>query len=441
MFEAAEGVLFLCILGSFLNGVFLNVRGVALDDLANLSHVNKTDLSPFFLASGVGGVLGALPTGALIDKLDNPLPVFAGGMFLRALSCAILPMLGKRSLGWLSVIGALQGFTLPLVGISLRTCVLWKYAVHPTPFLNLVMAAFGLGSVLSPIVYDAIDSNALGIFFYSLAGFCGVAMTLAMCLRGPSASEPSRGDSSTTALLSERVSLGESVNEEVAVPLPHSKLSRRGVWLFVGLNVVLGVGVGCEAVIGNFIYTLASARDAHKHGVTEATWLNSALWFTLTLVRLLIIPICKRFKESTILFVSNAAAIFALFIAAVYSMVHGSNAAYPSWVLWTVTIAFGAGIAGNFPCGLGFGKKILGRNYSGLMNAFIAMSANAGNGGMPAISNALSSATGLSTYIFTPLFGMLVMQIIMCLLTSRVASHARETKLTSPLAGEHSQVL
>ena len=47
----SKRLLLLCICASFLNGVFLNVRGVALDDLASLSNATKQDLSSFFLAS------------------------------------------------------------------------------------------------------------------------------------------------------------------------------------------------------------------------------------------------------------------------------------------------------------------------------------------------------------------------------------------------------
>ena len=57
------------------------------------------------------------------------------------------------SLWLLVLVGTVQGLTLPLV-VALRAAVLWMYEEHATPKLNFVMAAFGAGSTIAPLVYD-----------------------------------------------------------------------------------------------------------------------------------------------------------------------------------------------------------------------------------------------------------------------------------------------
>ena len=264
--------------------------------------------------------------------------------------------------------------TLPLVGISLRTCVLWMYTdINPTPYLNLVMSSFGLGSVLAPIIYDSIKVRALEYIFYSLAGVCFALGVVAPLLRGPP------GQQKEHHLPSRRGSRRGSMPSSRSVTID-----------FALLTLMLGIGVGAEATVGSFLYSLASTGH-HKHGVvTSATMMNSALWLTLTASRLIIIPISKSWKERSILRVANFVAAVGLLVPAIISAASGTSDPYPPSVLWLLTLTVGMGISANFPCSLGFGKKVLGRNYSALMNAIIALGANAGNGAFPAIASALS---------------------------------------------------
>ncbi len=56
-------VLLACSFGSFVNGIFLNVRGPLIGNLCEALDSTPAAISLFLLCSGAGGVVGALPTG------------------------------------------------------------------------------------------------------------------------------------------------------------------------------------------------------------------------------------------------------------------------------------------------------------------------------------------------------------------------------------------
>ena len=98
-------------------------------------------MGTFFLAQGIGGMVCALPTGLLVDRVSNPHRLLASGMVLRGVSFAAVPFI--TSFPVLCVVGAVQGASLPLVGVAVRTAIVWNKGTSSGGMLNLAMGSFG----------------------------------------------------------------------------------------------------------------------------------------------------------------------------------------------------------------------------------------------------------------------------------------------------------
>ena len=57
------GAIIIAVFGSFSNGLFLNIRGPCIDALGIQANLSSSQMGYFFLASGVGGMVAAIPSG------------------------------------------------------------------------------------------------------------------------------------------------------------------------------------------------------------------------------------------------------------------------------------------------------------------------------------------------------------------------------------------
>ena len=111
------------------------------------------------MSSGFGGLAFAggafaVPTGALLDRYD-PHAVFASGVLLRAVSVGATPLCAR--LWQVNLLAVAQGVTLPLIGVSIRVCLVRAVGKDRcAAALNFTMGAFGLASILAPVAYAAL---------------------------------------------------------------------------------------------------------------------------------------------------------------------------------------------------------------------------------------------------------------------------------------------
>ena len=265
-------LLTICVLSAFCNGVFLNIRGPCVKDIADRAGITSAQMGWFFIASGAGGVLAALPAGKVIDSLGNPMTTLCAGLVVRAITCFGLPFV--TSAVPLMLIGVAQGMTLPVVGVSLRASILWTYGgTKSTPYLNLVMAAFGFGSMVAPLLYDwfavlivqkdtlQTSSAPLDWTFWGLSCFCLLMAGASLCV------DRSQFDRRTQRLKRRDIGsrnaaaaadVGEqeqqhcSTDSDVVSSNPPPS-SGHTVVFFLLVNLYMAVSVGIECTVGNWI--------------------------------------------------------------------------------------------------------------------------------------------------------------------------------------------
>ena len=361
--RAPSGSCFLvsvAVLSAFCNGIFLNVRGPCVHDLSVRTGITASEMGWFFIASGVGGVASALPAGKLIDYLGNPMATLCAGLMVRSVSCFLLPYVSTPAA--LLGIGVVQGTTLPLVGVSLRASILWTYRRNATPYLNLVMAAFGAGSTLAPLLYDYLavitpsSAAPLDWTFWGLACFSALLSGASLCVdrkrferaarrkkrrenkrrrhrgerRGPGGPGRPSGtiseeylnggddDDDPLRFLEEdeeedEVDEVEKDEERRENLLPDPPPLRQSVGFFGILTMYMAISVGIEGTLGSWIYTLAGGNKIN--GFSTATWINASLWASFTMTRLLLFAVSNRITEKTILQLSHACVLAGLIIA------------------------------------------------------------------------------------------------------------------------------
>ena len=410
------------VLSAFCNGVFLNIRGPCVKDLATRANISSSQMGWFFIASGLGGVVAALPAGKLIDYLQNPMTTLCSGLIIRAITCFALPFVTT----WYSlmIVGLLQGITLPIVGVSLRAAILWTYGKRATPYLNLVMAAFGGGSMIAPLMYDwfavvTTSSAPLDYTFWGLAGFSLLLAGATLCVDRKRFVTPKKN-----SLLANQNEPGllpgedENENEDRTLPIEPTLSQTWMFWSF--LLCYMAVSVGIEGILGSWIYTLAGGNKVT--GFSTATWVNTALWGSFTVTRLILVIVSKRVKEATILQVSHLIMLCGLITAyCTFKLTPGGGSegvTYPTWSLWMLTISFGIGIAPSFPNVMGLAQKLYPWKFSGTVQSLFGVAANAGNGALPGLAGLLTNMPGIGglAFVYVPLIGVVLMQVLLMLL-------------------------
>ena len=113
--------LYLYTFGSFSNGLFISLRGPIIPELATrVGASSPASLGTYLGIGGVSGGVFAIPTGLLLDRVD-PHAVFAAGCVLRALSVGAMPLC--TAIWQVNALAVAQGATLPMIGVSIRVCL------------------------------------------------------------------------------------------------------------------------------------------------------------------------------------------------------------------------------------------------------------------------------------------------------------------------------
>ena len=99
--------LFLYALSSFTNGLFLNIRGPSVPELARRLHTPPHVLGVYLGIGGITGGIFALPVGVILDwpRTDAHL-ILCFGLVIRAISVGAVPFV--RSTAQLDTLAVIQ---------------------------------------------------------------------------------------------------------------------------------------------------------------------------------------------------------------------------------------------------------------------------------------------------------------------------------------------
>lgn len=298
-------------------------------------------VSALFAVRAMGRLSGTFVAGRVYDHFaGNPmlaaaLGVVGVGLFLTAYTDVLLLMI---------LIFIFVGFAESFMDVGINTMILWTHRGHnATPFINGLHLFAGFGAFTIPIIIAQVVlwTGQLGVVdpamapfvsidlpempgsvreFYRLLAFIAVPLVL-LTLRLPSP-RPVAEDAESDAVVG---------------------VSWRIVFLFCATFMLY---VGVEATYAGWVYTYAVETDLMAE--TEAAYLVSAFWGTVTLGRLLVLPISVTVPPRTILLVAFTGGAICLTFVILFTS---------ATALWIGTLALGLSLSATFPTLMAFADK------------------------------------------------------------------------------------
>jgi FHS family Na+ dependent glucose MFS transporter 1 len=306
-------------------GLTTGSLGPTLPSLAEQTQVGLSAISYVFTARSVGYLLGSVRGGRLLDRRPGN-PVMAAMLLTMSIMMAVVPLASRLWL--LLLVMFILGAAEAGLDVGANTLLGWVHGNRVAPFMTAMHSFFGVGALLAPIVvaqtallsYPTSRSYlVLGLLLLPVAAFT-------ISLPGPVAPSPKQHDETRTS-------------------------NRRLVFLIAAF---LFLYVGAEVGFAGWIFTYAIKLKLSS--ATTAAYLASLFWGSLTLGRMLTIPVAARFKPQTILISSLAGCFLSL---AVMLLRPGSFAA-----TLIGTTGLGLSMASIFPTTLSFAgdrMKMTGR--------------------------------------------------------------------------------
>ena len=301
-------------------GLTVAVLGPTLPGLAEQTGVKLSRISYLFTAHSFGYLLGSLLGGRLYDRIPGR-PVVVSALFTIMIMMVIVPFIPALYL--LIVILVVVGLAGGLLDVGCNILLVWVHGSRVAPFMNGLHFCFALGAFISPLIVGRVISSTGDIDW--------VFRVLAL-------------------ILFPSVVFLSSISAPEIKTHTGDKESKRGDYFLVGIiSFFFFLHVGGEFSFAGWIYTYAYTLGLADKIV--AAYLTSALWGSLTVGRLLGIPVAARVKPQYILIYGLAGCVLGLCIILIYSR--------SAVALWIGTIITGFSMASLFPMTITFSERHL----------------------------------------------------------------------------------
>jgi FHS family Na+ dependent glucose MFS transporter 1 len=335
-------------------GLIGSLLGPTLTNLAQHTNVRLDQISILFSGRALGYLLGSLLGGQLYDRRPgNPLMAgFLGLIFLTVLLSPLIPVLWLLAAAML-----LMGLGEGGLDVGGNTMLMWLHREKVGPFMNGLHFAFGVGSFLTPIIISQMFLVSGDITW----GYWLVALLLfpmiIWLLRIPSPKNLPASAENTA--------------------------KKTNNYLLIGMMVLFfALYVGSEVSFGGWVYTYAVAMKLMN--TTTAALMTSLFWGSLTLGRLLSIPIAAKFKLSSVLFVD----VIGVLVSVGLIMLWPNSVA----IIWVGTFGAGFAMASIFPTMLSLAENRL--HITGSVTSLFFVGASCGSLSLPWIIGQLFEPLG-----------------------------------------------
>jgi FHS family Na+ dependent glucose MFS transporter 1 len=245
-----------------------------------------------------------------------------------------------------------------------NTLLVWTHRDRVGPFMNGLHFCFGAGAFLSPIL---IAQAVL------MSGDITWAYWVLALLMLPTAVWLLRLSSPTAQAASKDEPVGQA---------NHLSTGAHGQLLVALIALFFVLYVGAESSFGGWVFTYAVALELTSE--TVAAYLTSAFWGSLTLGRLLAIPLVARFGLSSILLGDLVGCLVSV----------GVILLWPNSLtaLWLGTLGLGLSMASLFPVSLSLAERYT--TITGQVTGWFLVGASVGGMSLPALIGQLFESVG-----------------------------------------------
>lgn len=296
-------------------GLTTGSLGPTLPALAEQTQVSLSAISYVFTARSLGYVLCSVRGGKLFDRRSGN-PVMVAMLLMMSIMMGLIPLIPRL---WLLLVAMFfLGAAEAGLDVGANTLLTRVHGNRVAPFMNAMHSFFGLGALIAPlIVAQTVLFKLPATHSYFVLALLLLPVA-AFTLRSP-------GPVSTA---SEK----------------HDEPARANTRLVFLIAAFLFLYVGAEVSFAGWIFTYAIKLNLGS--ASAAAYLASLFWGSLTLGRMLAIPVAARLKPRSILMSSLAGCLLSL---AVMLLGPGSFAA-----TLVGTAGLGLSMASIFPTTLSF---------------------------------------------------------------------------------------
>ena len=366
-------------------GLGAGIMGPTLPSLAEQTQTRVGQLGALFLAGSIGGTLGVVVGGRLLDRVrGNRALGLAQGW--SAVCMLLIPLLPSA---WLLVaIVALKGIADGFINTGANTLLVWTHRDKSSPFMNALHFFFGLGAFLAPFLVAQVVTIPGG---YRWA-YWGVAVLSALA---------------GVRLLSLKRH-PQPLHAEHTAETP----TRINYPLVLSAALFLFFYVGAEIAFGGWIYTYAFTLKLAD--AATAAYLTSGFWLTFTIGRLISIPLASRFTPQQLI----SAALSGCLAVLLAALIVPAN----STLVWIVALTLGFCMAPVYASGFTLAGRSL--RLTARVSGIILLGDSFGGMVLPWLVGQVLDATGpaaLITLVFTSLIFNGLAFIVMLRLRSNQA--------------------
>ena len=343
------------------------VIGPTLARLAEHTHTQPNQISFIFPASAFGYLIGSLLAGRLYDRLPGHrvlvtvLLVVAGGLTLTPLAGSI----------WaLTAILLILNISTGSIDVGGNTLLVWVHRDKVGPFMNALHFFFGVGAFLAPMIVAQVvkSTGEINRAFWIMAFLAVPVAIWLFFLRSPKSIVETGGDQKGPV----------------------------NVFLVVLVSLFLFIYVGAEVGFGNWIsYYTTSLGLANE---ATAAYLASAFWGSLTLGRLLSIPLAVRFSLRSLLSADLVGCLASILVIVLFP---GSLT-----TLWIGALGLGFSMASVFPMTISLAERFL--TITGSITSYFFVGASLGGMFLPWLIGQFFEPVGPTVTMFFILADLLV---------------------------------
>ncbi|KAF8055830.1 hypothetical protein HT031_006605 [Scenedesmus sp. PABB004] len=287
-------------------GVQVNLLGPTASALAARVGVVEADLGVIFTVNGAASIVGALPSGWLVDRLPGH-AVLGAALAMEAAGFALVP--AARGFGALAACFAAVSLSWNVVNTAGNTFVLWigNASEHPRVqalLINSVNALFGVGALIAPLLAELCAERGAPLAAYWLAaGLTAAAAAAVLALPSPtppgggggggSGSGSGSGSGAAAAAAAAAAEAEALLRDGAGAGTADAGAADAGAgegaaWYGGGaLSVLLLVisafnflNVGTEVAFGGWIYTYAVEHV--RSSSSTGHWVNAVYWASFT---------------------------------------------------------------------------------------------------------------------------------------------------------------
>ncbi|WP_409524837.1 MFS transporter [Nitrincola sp. MINF-07-Sa-05] len=325
-------------------GMVSGILGPSLTHLAEQTGSTMSQIALLFTARALGVMCGAVITGRLLDRFDGHRIILV--MILLTLVSMLLVPLSPLLLMMLVIF--VLGYAEVSINVGGNLMLMRCYRERSGPYISALHFCFGLGAMTVPllVVWSLNLSGAVIWSFWAVALL--LLMVGLMLFPQPSPSPP-------------ETQVAESEDKPVDLPL------------FLILLLMFSIYVGIEMTYAGWISTYAVLEGLSS---SDSAYLVSVFWFSLSIGRLLAIPLLRTGRYMTILL-----GCFLLAVMMIISLIKGALS------LFWITLLFGLSMSAIFPTLFTLGSLLLKLN--GKLTGLIFLSCGVGAMVAPSLTGPL----------------------------------------------------